>query len=179
MPPLSKVEGQTSYKMCPLYGMKYNTNFSYFPHSTLYLADSHHYQLPWGWWCWYDVVWNHSVLWLGERTQWTLHTSAPPWCRQKASTGSTHPVKWKWFWDWTAACATHTKLSSPNFSILHQVWQHHNHTTLSFIDHLPEVSTGGLHWCLSNDKPLPLLVALFRCAVGVWITCKQRFFLSH
>ena len=46
-------------------------------------------------------------------------------------------------------------------SILHQVRQHHNHPTLSLIDHLPEVSTGGLHWSLGNNEPFPLLVALF------------------
>ena len=46
-------------------------------------------------------------------------------------------------------------------SILQQVWQHHNHPTLSLIDHLPEVSTGGLHWGLGNNEPLPLFVALF------------------
>ena len=71
---------------------------------------------------------------------------------------------------WTAVHEQPLNLSSPNLSIFHQVWQHHNHTTLSLINHLPEVSTGGLHWCLGNDEPPPLLVALFRCASGVWIT---------
>ena len=59
----------------------------------IYHALSYH--LPRGWWCWYYVVWNHLVLWFGEQTQWTLHTSAPPSCYQQASTGSTPPVKRK------------------------------------------------------------------------------------
>ena len=103
------------------------------------------------------------VLWLGEWTQWIPHTSAPPWCHQKASTGSTSPLKGKWLQDWTAIWQP-VKLSSPNLCILHQVRQHHNHTTLSVVDHLPEVSTGGLHWCLGNNEPPPLLVALFSYA---------------
>ena len=75
---------------------------------------------------------------------------------------------------WTASMEQPLKLISPNLSIFHQVWQHHNHTTLSLIDHLPEVSTGGLHWSLGNDEPPPLLVALYRCAQWVmWITCRQ------
>ena len=98
-------------------------------------------------------------MWLEEQTQWTLHTSAPPCCHQTASTGST-PVKGKWLQDWTAAYWTRIKLSSPNLYILHQVWQHHNHPTLSLIDHLPEVSTGGLQWSLCDDEPFPLFVAL-------------------
>ena len=51
--------------------------------------------------------------------------------------------------------------TASNLSILHQVWQHHNHPTLSLIDHLPEVSTGGVHWSLGNDEPFPLFVALY------------------
>jgi len=45
-------------------------------------------------------------------------------------------------------------------SILHQVREHHNHPTLSLIDHLPEVSARELHWSLGNDESLVLLVAL-------------------
>ena len=44
--------------------------------------------------------------------------------------------------------------------ILDDSRQHNNRATVSFIDHLPEVSTGVLHWPLGDDESLLLLVAL-------------------
>ena len=43
---------------------------------------------------------------------------------------------------------------------LHQVTQHHQHSTLPVIDHLPEISGSGLHGTLSYDEGSLLLVAL-------------------
>ena len=43
---------------------------------------------------------------------------------------------------------------------LHQVTQHHHHSTLPVIDRLPEISGSGLHGTLSYDEGSLLLVAL-------------------
>ena len=60
-------------------------------------------------------------------------------------------------------------------SILHQVRQHHDHPTLSLIDHLPEVPACDLHWSLGNDEPLVLLVALCKCTrAETWIQMTQE-----
>ena len=47
-----------------------------------------------------------------------------------------------------------------NLSIFSEVSEHDNDPTLPLIHHLPEVTTGRLHWSLGNDEPFTLLVAL-------------------
>ena len=64
------------------------------------------HSLPWGWWCWWYVLWNHPALWLVGQTHCTLHTSAPLWCYHQASTGDTPPmVKRMWLQDLMAVWA--------------------------------------------------------------------------
>ena len=46
---------------------------------------------------------------------------------------------------------------------LHQGTQHHNHSTLPIIDHLPEISNSGLHGTLGYDEGPLLLVSLYVC----------------
>ena len=57
----------------------------------------------------------------------------------------------------------------PYLPTLHQVTQHHNHSTLPVTDHLPEISGSGLHGTLSYDEGSLLLVAL--CVVCVCVVC--------
>ena len=45
---------------------------------------------------------------------------------------------------------------------LHQVREHHNHSTFPVVDHLPEIPGSGLHGTLSYDEGSLLLVALQR-----------------
>jgi len=60
-------------------------------------------------------------------------------------------------------------------SILHQVREHHNHPTLSLIDHLPEVSACKLHWSLGNDESLVLLVAICKAGMDVVFTLTLQY----
>ena len=46
------------------------------------------------------------------------------------------------------------------FSILQQVRQHHHNSTLSVVNKLPHVPSGGLHGTLSYDVRLLLLITL-------------------
>ena len=48
-------------------------------------------------------------------------------------------------------------------SILQQVRQHHHNSTLSVVNKLPHVPSGGLHGTLSYDVRLLLLIALYYC----------------
>ena len=47
-----------------------------------------------------------------------------------------------------------------NLPIFLKETQHHNHSTVSLHNHLPEVTTGALHGGLSNNECIFLLVAL-------------------
>ena len=75
----------------------------------------------------------------------------------------THMCKYTLACTHTGACPyTHTG----HLPILHQVAQHHNHSTLLVIDHFPEVSDSWLHGTLSYDEGSLLLVAL--CVWNKW-----------
>ena len=60
------------------------------------------------------------------------------------------------------------------FLIFNRVRQHHNHTTLPLIHHLPKVRDSRLHWWLGNDEALVLLVPLMTRTVKVkWSSIVQ------
>ena len=48
-----------------------------------------------------------------------------------------------------------------NHSILNEVGEHHHCSTLSVINQLPHVPSGRLHWTLSYDVSLLLLISLY------------------
>ena len=62
-------------------------------------------------------------------------------------------------------------------SIFYEVREHDHSTTLSVVDHLPHVPSSGLHWALSYDVNLLLLVAL-RVVMATWTVTAWRHGLT-
>ena len=66
-----------------------------------------------------------------------------------------------------------------HFLLFHQLGQHDDHPTSPVIDHLPEVTTGALHWSLGYDVASLLLVALQRTQPELYVMHSNNRIPQH